>query len=317
MARTMARPSPWPSVCRIRWLPSCWKGWKRRSTSSGGITVPVFFTVMLARPAVVVVAISIQPPAALWRRALSTRFATRLATRFGSPAAGAVASVVPTWMPRRWASWWRARTKFPAMSARSKGSRCSIPRSLLASVSSASMRRSCCSPSASTSWQVDRNVSAVASGSASATWSRVRSAVSGVRSSCEALATKCRCDANDVWSRSNRSSSVAASSLNSSSRPLRLRRRCRLLAEMSRAVAVMVRRGRRNRPAISQPSTSETTTMTASPTAEAVSSWWWWRSVPCGALGLTLPWKPAGTVSLVCRSGMVSRAAPETKKGPA
>jgi hypothetical protein len=50
----------------------------------------------------------------------------------------------------------------------------------------------------------DRSVSAVASGSASATWSTVRSAVSGVRSSCEALATKCRCDANAACNRWNR-----------------------------------------------------------------------------------------------------------------
>src|SRR6266545_3725613 len=108
-------------------MPSRWKGWKRRSTSSGGITGPVFLTVMVAWPAVAVVAISIRPPAALWRRALSTRFATKLSTRFGSPAARAVASVVSTWMPRCWASWRRARTTFPAISARSKGSRCSIP----------------------------------------------------------------------------------------------------------------------------------------------------------------------------------------------
>jgi hypothetical protein len=41
-----------------------------------------------------------------------------------------------------------------------------------------------------------------------------------------------------------------------------------LLAEMSRAVAVIVRSGRRKRPAISQPSPSDTSTMTARPAAE-------------------------------------------------
>ena len=53
--------------------------------------------------------------------------------------------------------------------------------------------------------------SRVASGSASATCSRVRSAVSGVRSSWEALATKCRCAWNDASSRANRSLSVSPS----------------------------------------------------------------------------------------------------------
>ena len=58
-------------------MPSCWNGWKRRPTSSGGITVPVLLTEMVARPVVVVVEISARPPATLWRRALSTRFATQ------------------------------------------------------------------------------------------------------------------------------------------------------------------------------------------------------------------------------------------------
>ncbi|HEY7264918.1 MAG TPA: hypothetical protein VH589_25980 [Trebonia sp.] len=79
------------------------------------------------------------------------------------------------------------------VSARSRQSGCPIPRWLLAGASSAAIRRSCWSPSSTSSWQVARSVSTVGSGSAIATWSSARPADSGVRSSWETLAMKCCC----------------------------------------------------------------------------------------------------------------------------
>ena len=80
------------------------------------------------------------------------------------------------------------------------------------------------------------------------------SRVSGVRSSWEALATKCRWASKAASRRAKRSSRVSPSCLNSSSAPSRASRSCRLVAEIRRAVAVMVRTGRSTRPATNQPS---------------------------------------------------------------
>ena len=74
-------------------------------------------------------------------------------------------------------------------------------------------------------------------------------------------------------------SKVSASSFSSSSGPARFRRSCRLVAEISFVVAVIVRSGRRNRPATSQPSTSEAPAMIAKAIPEATKSWW--RSELC------------------------------------
>ena len=63
------------------------------------------------------------------------------------------------------------------------------------------------------------------------------------------------------------------SSLSSSSGPVMARRALRLLAEMYRAAAVIVRSGRSTRPATSQPSTAETTVMMASAIPVSVSNW--------------------------------------------
>jgi hypothetical protein len=49
-------------------------------------------------------------------------------------------------------------------------------------------------------------------------------------------------------------------------------RSCKLVAEITFVVAVIVRSGRRNRPATSQPTPSETKAMIASAIAEAISS---------------------------------------------
>jgi putative ABC transport system permease protein len=263
MARTMARPSPCPSPWPIRWGPSCRNGWKRSSTACGGMRVPVLPTVMTAPAVVRAVLMSARPPGRLCRMALSMRLAIRLSARLGSPVAGAGASLLVRWMPWRSASPRRARITLPVMSARSSGWGCSSPRWLFARVSRAAMRRSCRSPRSTSSSQVDRSVATEDSGSAIATWSKARPAASGVRSSWEAFAMKCRCDSKEASRRANRSSSVSPSSVNSSPRPRTPRRRCRLLAEMSRAVVMIPRSGRTNRPAISQPSARESTAMIA------------------------------------------------------
>ena len=70
-------------------------------------------------------------------------------------------------------------------------------------------------------------------GLAIATSSDARIPASGVRSSCEALATKRRSEANERSSRSRSSSKVSASSVSSSSGPERFSRSCRVLAEIS------------------------------------------------------------------------------------
>src|ERR1700733_11266743 len=142
----------------------------------------------------------------------------------------------------------------------------------LASVSSASSIRSCSICSSSSSWPVARSVSALASGSASATWSRVRSSVRGVRSSCDALATNRRWASNDASSRASSSSSVSPSALNSSCGPSSASRSCRFPAEIVRAVAVIERTGRSTRPAANQPRTAEPTVVTAKTAHETVKS---------------------------------------------
>ncbi len=159
-----------------------------------------------------------------------------------------------------------------ADSDRSAGSRLLMPPSPLARVSSASRRRCWWMPDSRSSWPVVRHCWMVVPGLRSATCSRVRSRVSGVRSSWEALATKCRWEAKEVSRRASRSLRVPASSLNSSSGPARVSRSCRLVAEIRRAVAVMVRTGRSTRPATSQPRAKASAAMTVSAMPDWVSS---------------------------------------------
>ena len=82
--------------------------------------------------------------------------------------------------------------------------------------------------------------STVMPGSASATSMSVRSNVSGVRSSCETFAANWRWAVKAASRRSSSASKVRPSWRSSSSGPSSARRRCRLLAEMSWAVAVIV-----------------------------------------------------------------------------
>ncbi len=79
---------------------------------------------------------------------------------------------------------------------------------------------------------------------------------------------KRRCASNERSSRASKSSKVSPSSFSSSSGPASARRWCRLLAEISLAVAVIVRSGRSTRPAISQPSAIDSATIAPSASKE-------------------------------------------------
>ena len=204
--------------------------------------------------------------------ALSTRLAASCWIRRGSPSRAAGWMSAWTCRPRRLIAGRAAASAALVMAARSAGSRSPGPASLLARVSSASMRCSCSALEASRSRLTARQVLVVAAGSARVTWSRVRSRVSGVRSSCEALAANRRCASKEASSRANRPSRVSASSLSSSSGPCRASRSCRLLAEIRRAAAVIVRNGRSTCPAMTQPIAAAATAMTARAMAAAISS---------------------------------------------
>ena len=272
MACTIDSPRPKPSPWLTRSAASRWNGWKRRSTAAGGTVGPVLATETTARPSRVPVLTSTRPPGTLWRSALSSRFATRRSARRGLPAAGAAPSAACSVRFRSAASAWRDAMTGPVTAARSKGSRSGRPACPVARVSSASMRCCCSAPAARTRSCAVRSDSTVAPGSARATWLMTRWRASGVRSSCEALAMNWRWARNDASSRASSPSKVSPSSLSSSSGPRRARRSLRLVTEICRAAAVMVRTGRSVRPATSQPSATESTAIRASAISDRVRS---------------------------------------------
>ncbi|MNW57154.1 hypothetical protein D3C74_349340 [compost metagenome] len=113
-------------------------------------------------------------------------------------------------------------------------------------------------------------VSWCVSGSSSATSRTVRLIVSGVRSSCEALATKRRCPSNDRSRRSSIASNVSARSLSSSSGPECAMRSWRLVSATRRAVAVMRCRGASTREDMTQPKPTASTPIPSSATTDHV-----------------------------------------------
>ena len=114
---------------------------------------------------------------------------------------------------------------------------------------------------------IPRSSAVLASGSASATSISVRMIASGVRSSCEAWATKWRWLANAPSRRPSMPSKVSASSRSSSAGPCRSIRSPRFSPDTRRAVAVISRSGRSARPASSQPVTTATTVIATSATS--------------------------------------------------
>ena len=109
---------------------------------------------------------------------------------------------------------------------------------------------------------------AVGDGLARVTSIAVRITVSGVRSSCEALATNRRWVANAASRRSSMPSNVSASSLSSSLPPVSASRSPRCCSDARRAVSVITRTGRSTRPDMNQPRPPDATVMTARPTSE-------------------------------------------------
>ena len=201
IARTIDSPSPWwPSASAARPAAEPLERLEQPvDLVRGGPRGPVLVTDSTRAPGLDR-GTDLDPPAGhvVVRTALSIRFAMSRSTSAGSPVVGAGSSSVDQLEPAALDLRLRAASSArPASNARSSGSRRSSPRSLLASVSSASSSRSCSRPVASSSSQVARSCSTLASGSASATWSSVRSTVSGVRSSCDAFATNRRWASNE------------------------------------------------------------------------------------------------------------------------
>ena len=138
---------------------------------------------------------------------------------------------------------------------------------------------------------------------------------SGVRSSCEALATNRRCAANAPSSRSSSPSMVSARSFSSSPGPGMASRSCRLSAEIRRVAAVIRRSGRSTRCAVSQPSTTETTVMMASAITEPITqrvaqglvgSMSWAASWSCRWLISALAWVSSAAVLCGCWSWLAA-----------
>ncbi len=147
-----------------------------------------------------------------------------------------------------------------------------VPWSLTARVSSASTMLSARSIERRTRTAMSSSCTPVGDGLARVTSIAVRITVSGVRSSCEALATKRRWVANAASRRSSMPSKVSASSFSSSLAPVSASRSPRCCSEARRAVSVITRTGRSTRPDMTQPRPPETTVMTPSPTRENTSS---------------------------------------------
>ena len=103
-----------------------------------------------------------------------------------------------------------------------------------------------------------------ASGSSSVTSISVRMIASGVRSSCDALATNSRCASNAVCRRSSIASNWSARSLSSSGGPARSMRSSSRSSVMRRAVSAISCTGRSIRPATNQPSPTDATAITPS-----------------------------------------------------
>ena len=310
---TMARPRPCPSAWPVAVGPEPLERLEQPVDLVGGIT-GAGVADREAGPAATVA--DLDPAAVGCCGARRCRPGSPPGSRPGAgrrrPAAGA--SAVSTGCPRRSASGARlARTTVRVTRRGRPARRRSTPRSLVARVSSASISRS---------WLAEGqhllagrgSVSAVASGSASATWSSARSAVSGVRSSWEALATKWRCDSKDSFSRPNRSSRVVAELgelVVGAGRGRAGGAGCS--AEMSRAVAVIVRSGRRNAAGDSQPSRG---TDTAGRRARPPSS----EQLRRGCRGRGGGWHRCGRLGAVCagagsgRSATASRTTPEAER---
>ena len=159
-----------------------------------------------------------------------------------------------------------------------------------ASISRPSISRSCralTASSVSPSWRS----SGGASGRPSATSSSVRLMASGVRSSCEALATNRRWPSNARSSRSSIASNVSASSLTSSCGPVSAIRSCRsAVGDPARGLGDLVQRPQR--PAGDQPADADRRRPRRTPSAMPP-----WVSSELSACCWTSSWISSRTIS--------------------
>src|ERR1039457_6749201 len=253
-------PTPLPGAARSAVMsrngcPSCGSlAWSRSGPPLSTMTRAV-------RPSASVVT-STKPPRSLWQTALSTTLATMRASSVSLPVTSASPRCWCTARPRSAAAVRRVPSALEAIPGSETVVRSVMtPRCAPASTRKLSTRRSAWSRPLRT-FPASTDASLDTGGDLpSATSSEVRIMASGVRSSWEALATKLRWASNAPSSRPRSPSTVSPSSLSSSLGPCRASRWCRLSSEIWRVVAVMTRRGRSTRPAISQPSQTETATM--------------------------------------------------------
>jgi hypothetical protein len=153
-----------------------------------------------------------------------------------------------------------------------------------------------------------RSSAPVAWGSARVTSTSVRMMASGVRSSCEALATKSRCASKAASSRASMPSKVSASARSSSLGPCMAMRSCRVLADARWAATAISCRGRSMRPAISQPRATDSTAAMASamndtkvrPRESCDTTWSWTVRMKAA----TVSWPPDGDGVRVARKAV-------------
>ena len=170
-----------------------------------------------------------------------------------SPCASAGSSAASTSISRWAIAACVASSASSAAVARSIASWATGPSWLVASASSASTVASARSTDRLTRAAIASSCSGVRVGLESVTSIAVRIAVSGVRSSCAALATNCFWLVKAASSRSSITSNVSASCLSSSSGPVSARRWPSRSSDARRAASVIDRTGRSARPATSQP----------------------------------------------------------------
>ena len=254
IAWTMARPSPCPSAWRSRSLPTCWNGWKSRSISAVGIIGPVLLTVMVARPGADVVETSTRPSCDVVAHCVVDEVRHQpLDEYWGRRLRGRQRGWCRSGCPRRSASCLRPTRTVSAMLARSNGSHSSD-----ASLAGRESEECVDEP-----FLLLAERERLFAGRAKAVGvgvrdrrgqpaSSVRCPASGVRSSWEAFATKWRWASKDGFEPPEEVVEGLAEFGELVVGPSSSRRRCRFVAEISRAVVVMVRSGRRNRPAIHQ-----------------------------------------------------------------
>ena len=271
----MESPRPWPLSEPVRSWPRRVNGWESFATADWSSIGPLLSMISRACcPFRRVSVSSSEPPGWLWCTAFSMTFSTMRRSSVALPATSTAARCFSTVSRLPVISSARA-VSAAVMSGSSATWLCSSswPFWARASVRKLSSSRSAWSRSTRSSAFSSRVWAGTPPGFAIATSSVVRIIASGVRRSCEALATNRRCASNAASNRSSSRSIVSASRRSSSRGPGIARRSLRFVSEIRSAVAVIVRSGANTRPATSHASTPETSAMIASTTPYPTCSW--------------------------------------------